>query len=868
MTYSYVYTDTKNNVIKYWEYEDDVKVEKTAPLPLYFYIEKNEESEYKTIFGDNAKRVEFNKFWDFKNKIKKLKEVKCKLYESDIPLETKFIVENYPGQTIKPPKFDIFFIDIEVHSEQGFPLPEDAQHPITIITVWSTKEEKFYIFAEKNFNTDFLETKNINFKKIIIKDEVKLLRYFCKWLRVKHPDILSGWNSQYFDVPYIVNRIKNLLGEKYINKLSPLNKVKQSIKRLSASREVETYYIVGINCIDMMEVFKNYTFSEQESWSLNHIAEQVLGEKKLEHDGSLSELYNSDWQKYVEYNVQDVNLLVRLENEKRFLDLLVLFCYGCRIPFESYEKTTKILDGAILNELFDKNIVLPDVNRDLESRPFPGGYVKDPLRGNHDWVVSFDATSLYPSIMMGWNISPETKQFTIPAYYVPKVLSGLSGEDVVEEDTINIHGEEISITDIIKIIKQNNFCVAGNGSVYSQDSVGILPKIVNDWFQKRNIAKGKMIKAEEEGKKSEEKYWFDQQLNFKILINSIYGYLGTVYSRLYDYDNAMAVTLTGQKITKCTETSLNNYFSGKRWEEHYLFKKSKASTFENFVIYSDTDSCYTDVGRLLSNMHINFESKDNDKICDIINDKICDLISNIIGSAMESFSTKLCNIKDNTIFFKRESIARRAIFVEKKKYVMWEVNGEGNIKKDKLSSKGIEIVRSSTPVLAKKFLKDIVYNILKYMDYNETVKQIQNMRNEFMEAEIDLIAFPRSVNNLTKYNEEYESRGKVFKSTPVHVRGSILHNEILNSHEELRTKYDYIYDGDKIKFVYMKPSLTFKQNILSYKGKWIKEMNLYEFIDRELQFEKSIVSPLEKFFTLLKWNKPSFKNFNIMELFE
>lgn len=867
MAYSSIYFSRKDSTIHYWEYENDEKVHKTAPAPLYFFVEADS-GEYKTIFGKPAKRVDCSNWSEYQNKVEKFKDMGMKLFESDVPIETKFVISNYLNEELKTPKFNVFYIDIEVHSEEGFPAADEANHPVTVITVWSTKEECFYIFAEKHFDTKFLDDSGEKYKKCIIGDEKKLLKYFMKWLTHKHPDILSGWNSNGFDIPYLVNRVKKIISEKAVRNFSPIGVVKERMVRISQTREEKRYEIAGIACLDMLEVFQNYTFSGQESWKLDFIAEQEIGEKKIHYDGSLSDLYNKDWQKYVEYNVQDTRLLKKLEDKKGFLNILAAFCYGCRVPFEQYQKTTKVLDGAFISQLAKEQIVLPDVNRDLVNKSFPGGFVKDPQAGAHNWIVSFDATSLYPSIMMGWNISPETKKMVIDEEDVHDVLRFLEGDETIKRK-VNVDDYQIDIAELCRNITDRNLCVAANGSVYSQDSVGVVPRFVKEWFNMRKFYKNKMLEAKSKKDSDSQRYYDNLQLNYKILINSVYGYLSTIHSRLYDIDNAKAVTLTGQEITKTTVATLNQYFNGineNGWLKSEIAKKSKAKVFDDFIIYGDTDSVYTNVGRLLESMNITSSNYDDKKVCDIVNYKLAPMIADIIQEAMVHLTTKCCRTKENMIFFKRESIARRGIFLEKKKYVMWEINGEGDVPCDKLKSTGVEIVRSSTPPLAKKFLKQVVFDILKHMDKNEIVNELREVRNKFLSEDVEKISFPRSANNVKLYTEKFEDAG-VHKQTPIHIRGAIEYNILLNRNPKLKSTYDLIHEGDKIKFVYMKPSKKYPNNILAFKDRWVHEFGLDEFIDRESQFDKSVLSPLDRFFELLNWEKPNFKNINLMELF-
>jgi DNA polymerase elongation subunit (family B) len=869
--YSNVFMDHRRSEINLWEYENGVKVHKKLPAPLYFYYKDKalKNSEFTTIYGDPARKIECNTWGEYKKKVERLKATGLELYESDVPIETKFIISHYLGQELKVPKFDIWYLDIEVHSEKGFPKPEDAEAPITILTIWSSKDNQYYIFAEKDFDGKFLDDAGEAYSKFIYDSEEKLLRAFMRFLLNKHPDFLSGWNSNFFDIPYIVNRIKRLFNEDAATGLSPIGVVREIEQTLKNGKVKKTYMIGGISTVDLLEVFKTYTFSAKPSWKLDSIAEEELGEKKLSYEGTLVDLYKS-WQKYVEYNVHDVRLLKKLEAKKGFLNILFSFCYGCHVPFESYQKTVRVLDGAFLSKLAEERIVLPDVNRDLEATKFPGGYVKDPIKGLHEWTVSFDATSLYPSIMIGWNISPETKVGKVDGGSVSDLRKLIGGKEV-EDYQVRFSGLDMSIKELAELIKDNKFCLGGNGAVYKQDKVGIVPRFVDEWFKKRKAYKKMMLEAEKAGDKDAKVLYDSLQLNYKILINSVYGYLSTPYSRFYDLDNAMAVTLTGQSITKTVNDTVNAYFA-QRFEESNLAAKYKGKNIDDVCIYADTDSLYVDIGKIVESLNIeNRDSTDPEKmkpVIDIINTEVVPFISSVINKSMSILTEKKYNCVKNLIQFKVEKVARRSIFLEKKKYVMWVVyDGEANMAIDKLKATGIELVRSSTPPLAKTYMKKYIFELLKTMDRDKFVQHIKEVRQKFMEAEIVDISFPSTANNYNKYFEKFLELGR-FKSTPIHIRGGVIYNDYLEEHPEFKQSYDAIYEGDKVKLIHMKKGKDWSTDVLTYKEKWPKDFNIDEYVDREKQFEKAFLNPLEKFFELLHWEKPSLNQSEIESYFK
>jgi DNA polymerase elongation subunit (family B) len=955
--YSSLYFNKSRSTIHLWEYKDGEKVHNTYPAPMYFFKE-DKAGEFTSIYGEKLKKVECTSYSQYMEKIENLKAMGKKLYESDVPIDAKFIIDHYLGQELQPPKFDIYFLDIEVHSEDGFPSPDKADHPVTVITIWSTKHNKFFIFAEKDFDVTFLRDGE-SCQKIICKEEAGLLKEFVNFINSEHPDVISGWNSDSFDIPYLVRRIEKLCGERYVKKLSPIGivrEVEMNVGKGANKKKEKRFLIAGINCLDLLWVYKNYTFSDRENYRLGYIAELEIGESKLEYDGTLTDLYK-DWQKYIEYNVQDSRLLKLIEQKLGYLSLLFNFCYGCRVPFDQYSKTTRVLDGAFISELSKEGIVLPDVNRDISDVQYPGGFVKDPDRGVHEWIMSFDATSLYPSIMMNWNISPETKfgvlnrkfieattaawraevleddlTFTLPGKMEGKTIyevvdfikqkglkevnkedGGIHGlfNDVAVENVVKaltnkeytnvpvyVNNEKTDVNGVVKIIKDNDLCLSGNGILYRQDKVGVIPKFVKIWFDKRKEYKKKMIEAERAGDKDKKKYYDLLQLNFKILINSVYGYLGTCHSRFYDFDNAVSVTINGQNIIKAASDSIDDFFKTK-WTDHFMGYKLKADNFEGVITYNDTDSVYINGGRIINsikaidmnkykieqikNFIIYGKPYRNDEIYDFIEEKgkkflklkkefekledtaksVQNIIQTLITDSMVDLTTKKFNCKENKIFFKREAVTRRAGFLQPKRYVAWVLNNEG-VECDKMKCVGVEMVRSSTPLYIQDVLEDVVFDMLKHKSIELSNNKIKEIRDNFFNAPIEKISFPRGIHGMDKYEEGGE---KEDSSQPIHVRASLLYNELITKDEKLRNKYSLIKNDSKLKFIYMKPSSNFRSNVLAFVDKWPKELNLDANVDKELQFDKTFIKPMEQFYELFGWQMPNLKNEDITDLF-
>lgn len=865
--YSSVYFQRTNSMIHWWEYDDTgEKKYYKEKAPLYFYM-PHAEGEYTSIYGDKLRKVEFKTVGKMNDTRQMFKDAGRRLFESDISTVNRFVLDHWQGLDLKKPKdFDVHFLDIEVHSEGGFPSPEEAEHPITVITVWSTKRDKYYIFAEKEFDTKFLEDENGNVPHWIkfFSSEEEMLLTFIKFIKQMHPDVLSGWNSNYFDIPYIVNRCNRLLGERKTSKLSPIGIIRKKKTKLRFGKEVETYEIAGINCIDYLELYKKYHMGEQESYKLDYIARVEINAQKLEYDGSLKTLYHDDWQKYVEYNVQDVNLLIQLDNKIQFMDMMIGICYNCRIPFEQYAITTKVLDGAFISRLMAEKIVLPDVTGHEKNSQYIGAFVCEPDVGVHDWELSFDATSLYPSIMMEHNISPETKVAKLGQYEAEVIQRILEGVEVssMDKNTETESGE--TCEEWAKMIKENKWSIASNGAVYRHDKQGIVPRFVEEWFNKRKIHKKMMLAAEDAHYDEEAKLQHGLQLNYKILINSVYGYLGTEWSRLYDPDNATAVTTVGQECLKATMDSVNTYFREK-WADTKIGKKLNATNVPSVVVYGDTDSVYLAVGRILKSF--DYDATDIKKTEKFIDEKLSPLITKIIEKRMEHVALKRMNVPENKIFFKREMIARRGIHIAKKRYVAWVLNMEGVAIEEgsshELEVKGIEIVRSSTPEIVRKYLKKVVTSIIKSLDENVVYENIKDVYNEFMNANPASISKNSTANNLDKYTDPM---GMPMKGCPQHVKGAILYNKLIND-MELIDSYEEIHEGDKVKVTYVKPQDHFRGNCISFKDKIPEEFGLSNVIDYDLMWQKVFLKPLQQFYQLLRWEMPNCETEDIDEFF-
>lgn len=865
--YSSVYFSRNKSKIHYWEYEGDKKVYKTEKAPLYFFM-KDEKGEYISIYGDKLKKVDFETFESYKNAKEMFKSSNVELFESDIATENRFILDQYSDKEIVIPKYDIFFIDIEVHSTAGFPYPEKAEYPIPIITVYSTKQKKYFIFAEKEFDTSFLPKGT--FVKTFNNNESELLKYFISFIRKSHPDVLSGFNSNPFDIPYIINRCYKLLGEEITNKISPINQVRKVIRKTRWRLPFEIYQIKGINCIDYLELYRKYEPGERESYKLDFIAEFELGVGKVKYEGSLSDLYTNNWQKYCEYNFGDVELLVKLDDYKQFFNLMFTICCNCRVPFEQYDKTVRVLDGAFISKLRNDKTILPDAKQvdELSDEKYEGAFVFPTIPGAYDWVVSFDATSLYPSIMSLHNISPETKVCTVNRNCVDLIFKHLNGNNLSDDEySIEAYGGK-TIKDILDIIKNNKYSISSNGVLYRHDKIGVVASFVNEWFDKRQFHKKLMKKAANENNLDEEAKQNGLQYNYKILINSVYGYLGTKYSRFYDVDNAEAVTKTGQICIKNAMDSVNDFFT-KKWESSEIGKKIGAKNTSDLIIGGDTDSIFLNCGEILKSF--NYKHYNDMNLCKkFLDEKIIKLIDIIIDKNTKKLTEHVMNAPKNKIFFKREMIARSAVYICKKNYVAWVVNNEGADKDitdpdDCLKAKGIEMAKSTASKMVRNLMKEFIFDLLHHFDYVKANTKLNEIAIKFKNLNLDYIA---KIGNIKEFNKYLDSNGVPFEKGPTSAaKASAGYNLLLKS-KNLLNKYPEIREGDKIKIIDIKTDCPFyKYDVIAFKDTLPKEFGLHDYIDYDIIYNKVLEKPILRFYTALNWQIPNFEQEDITDLF-
>ena len=785
------------------------------------FVNSKKETNYKTLNGEYVESVKPGGVRDCREFIKKYDGVDgFKIYGNERFIY-QYISEIYKEDEIK---FDInkvklTTIDIEVASENGFPDVESAAEEVLLITIQDYSTKEIITWGQGPFK---FKQGNHYYKQF--NNEYDLLNDFINWWMIEEntPEVVTGWNSKLYDIPYLVRRIDRILGEKLMKRLSPWGLITE-IETYITGRKHISYDIGGISQLDYLDLYKKFTYTNQESYRLDHIANVELGQKKLDHSefDTFKDFYTKGWQKFVEYNVIDVELVDRLEDKMKLIELALTMAYDAKVNYEDVFYQVRMWDTIIYNYLKKRNIVIPPKERSDKDSKYAGAYVKEPIPGKYDWVVSFDLNSLYPHLIMQYNISPETLRETRhPSATVDKILN--------EELTFEMY-------------KDNAVCA--NGAMFRKDVRGFLPELMEKIYKDRTIYKKKMLAAKQAYEKTPTKELEKEiarcnniQMARKIQLNSAYGAIGNQYFRYYKLANAEAITLSGQVSIRWIENKMNKYLNN-------LLKTDA----EDYVIASDTDSIYLNMGPLVTKF---FSNKSDDKTAIVgILDKICqEKLEPFIESSYQDLAAYV-SAYDQKMQMKRENIAERGIWTAKKRYILNVWNSEGvQYNEPKLKMMGIEAVKSSTPAPCRQMIKDGLKLMMNGTE-DEVIDFIEECRVKFRKLPPEEIAFPRTASDIRKY---HSSSDIYVKGTPIHCRGALLFNHYVKE-KKLTNKYSLIGNGEKIKFLYLKKPNIIQENIISFIQDFPKELGLDKYIDYDLQFEKSFVEPLKSILDAIGW---------------
>lgn len=814
----YTNIDRYGNQILFRGYNNKTRITKKIKFEPTFYI-PSPKGAWKTLDGRTVDSVQPGSMRDCKEFMDKYADVDNFTIYGTTNYVHQFISDAFP-KTIKYDRnqINICTIDIEVASEDGFPEPRDAKHEIITITIKNNNRTIYHTWGLYDFNPD-KSGMPVLYRKC--KNERELLLDFIDYWADHIPDILTGWYSEFFDVPYLVNRIARIFGEDMVKSLSPWKLVNQD-NLFIAGVEHLRYNLVGITQLDYIDVFKKFTYNtlgQQESYKLDHIANVILGEKKLDYSeyGSLHMLYKHDYQKFVEYNVKDVELVDKIEDKLGLIDLVLTMAYRAKCTLGETLKTVGIWDAILYNEFKSRKIAVPPKTNSRYDT-IEGGYVKEPQIGLHDWVVSFDLNSLYPHLIMQYNMSPET--------VVNDIVSGVNVDKLLEMPDLDI---------------PNGMCLTATGQLFRNDIEGIIPQVIQSYYDERVVIKQKMIDAKQRYEKEKSKsiereisILDNNQMAIKIAMNSFYGALANKYFRYFDQRVAEAITVSGQFTIRWAEKILNEYLNN-------LLK-----TNEDYVIAIDTDSVYLNMSPLVAKILPNETNKT--KIVDFLN-KASGEIEKHLDKGYQQLADYM-KAPQQKMVMKREIIADKAIWTAKKRYIAHVWDSEGvRFAEPKLKVTGIEAVRSSTPQIVKELIMDTLKKVVTQNE-DEIQKWIEELREKWMDLTPEEIAFPRGVSDMSKFADS----ASLYKSgTPIHVRAALLYNDQLKK-LKLTGQYEQIQSGNKMKFLYLKMPNPIMENVIGFVTVLPKEFEITQYIDYDTQFEKTFLDPIKIILDAMGWN--------------
>lgn len=823
-----------NNIL--WRgYENGKRFERKVKFcPTLFVGGKDKDTKYRSLVNNRPMSpVKMDSMKDAKDWIEQYKDVHGFEIAGSTNYVAQFIQEHYPNQVdFDITKINIVSFDIEVDISDGYPDMNTADKEITSIAYKSSKTSTYHLLGRKDYDKYAtlldIDPDDIEFMKF--DTEEALLRRFKQIWMNDYPDIVTGWNVEYFDIQYIITRMTSLFGDEWVKDLSPWRSLRQTGREFFGKMQ-QTYQISGVAVIDYMDAFKKfgYKYGPQESWKLDHIANVVLGEKKLDYSeyGNLTALYEQNPQLYLDYNLKDTWLIQRFEDETGLLSLVMTVAYGGGVNYNDAFGTVGIWETTLYRRLIKEGRV-PPVKGGPGQRAgdLVGGYVKDPKVGMHPWIVSFDLNSLYPHLMLQYNMSPET--------YMEERREYVS-QDMVLSGKYQNHDKTVS--------------VAANGVCFTNEFKGVIPEIIDEYYGNRSVIKKKMLGVEQalenatdpkekEALKREANNLHNQQMAIKIAMNSLYGATANIYFLYYINEMAEAITTSGQLSIRWAERSVNAYLN-----------KLLKTDDKDYIIYIDTDSIYVNMAPVIK---ASFGTIDVDRAKgEEFLDKVCKMkIEQVLEDGYKDLAQKMGAYRQAMVM-KREKITDKSVFIAKKRYIMNTLNSEGvHYDTPKISVTGLESVRSSTPEVCRDKLKDS-FKVIMNQDEAAVQQFIEEFRQEFYKLQPEDIGRNSGTDNIDKYRDRSINLYK--KGCPMHVRGAILYNYYL-AEKGLDKKFQPVAGGDKIKFVYLKTPNPIRENIISFPGVLPKEFDLQKYIDYETQFEKVFLSPLQSILEAVGWS--------------
>ena len=831
--------DSREQTVQIGTWDDDGNpIDVTCSYEPYLYVETKQKTPYKSLHGTYLEKKVFRST-SHRNRFVNETGI-TRLFEN-LKWDQQFLIDRYAGinddfEFSKHP-LRVYFFDIETYSPDGFPVPDQASDTVNVITIYDTLLKKFITWGLTP-----LDKQIDNCDYVHCESEIDLLDRFTLYMKVNPPDILSGWNSEFFDIPYIINRIARVLDEDHVRRLSPVGNVYSRLIQAKFGKEQNKWYIEGLACIDFLDIYKKFSVGLRESYKLDAIGEHELEERKIDYGNmDLSELADNDWQTFVEYNVQDVNLLVRLEDKLRYLELLRMLAYTGLTTLEGAMGTLQVITGASVIKAREKKRIIPTFRKDsIINSKYEGAYVGEPVRGFQDDILSFDANSLYPNTMISLNLSPETK--------VGKIVD--TDDTHVTLKLVNDEVLQITHQKFAEFIDKHKIAVSKAKVLFSQLEKGIMPEIVDRVYQQRVEIKKeyKVIKTKmQDMKKSDPEYaglnkklaQLDiKQFTLKILINTVYGYFGNKHAPMGDPDIARSITLTGQAVIKQSNKILSEYVRNVCNIDDEKYTP---------VVYNDTDSSYITISKLME--HYNEPFSVDNKVTDRAH-KVAQDIENHLNVEITKWGKRVLNSNDCRFVFKREAMADVGIFIAKKRYVLHVLDDEG-FACDKYKYTGVEIVRTTLPKALKPYIMKIVETMLSTKNRQLTNDTFIETYDKFKSLPVEDIAFVMGAKEYEKYADRCSGFTFV-KGMPIHIKSSYVYNQMLDKYN-LTDKYESIGSGDKIRYFYVMQPNKYGINTMGYKYYYPEEFNKDFKPDVEKMFDKIVYSIIERFYEAVNW---------------
>ena len=880
--YQNIFVSKKDNIIHLW---DDKKGYVTVPYRPYAY-RKREGGMYRSIYGDELEKV-----YKFSPK-------DPSLFESDVPAETRILIDAYEDSDEPSEGHRVVYLDIEVSTEGGFPNVEEADKEITAIAIYDSCTSKYtaFILDKEQKLQDFVK-ENVEVRSFTDEDSL-LMHFLTKWEEIQ-PTISTGWNSDNFDMPYLFRRMKNIIGPNNAKRLSPI----QVAYINDWNKKV---IVAGVTHLDYMTLYKKLNIKQEASYALGAIGKKIVGMEKIAYKGSLDDLYKADINKYIEYNLNDVQIIVALEKKLQFIELARAICHKGHVPYEWYEMSSRFIEGAILMYLRRKGQVAK--NKSLDGRDeyetqmedneqgFEGAYVKAPTPGRYDWVFDLDLTSMYPNIIISLNLSPETKVAVINkieydnsyvedrtkeiredyenlsdgaqkktpfAQYLEQRLYAFNARLFAQDKIGKYHvGSTIYTNDEFKqLVTQSNLSVASNGVMCKKDKTGVIPEILVKWFDERKDLR-KLAKKHADLKEWEKYEFYDgRQKVQKVLLNSIYGVLGLPIFRFYDKDNASAVTITGQDIIKSTGKAINE-----------CFKRSLNEKEGDWVIYTDTDSCFASalpiIKKNMPDIDLNDEKAMTEAILKVTGD-----VQSFVNKFYDVMAKRYFNIEKHRFDAKQEVIAKTSFWLAKKRYAQFIINKAG-IECDEMEVKGIDVVRTSFPIRFRKFMQKFLDDMLRKLPKDQIDASILEFKDKMSTYPVIEIAKNTSVkfksqNGDNDYNPKTRHPFQFMDGTPAQAKAALAYNDLLKTWK-LDKDVPEIFHGQKIKWVYLKQNQYGIEGI-AMKADGTDPDRIMEFIeqyvDRNAMYEQELKGKLLDFYNVLNWSYPNETDVKLEEFF-